>query len=127
MIDLRTKFDPAKLRQPASEEDTIRLEATMGFSFPSEYKELLRVSNGFALPSGLTIYAIEDVSERNQTFEVRTYAPDYFAIGDDSGGRLVLLHKHLPGVWIVDSGSLHPDDMELLDSSLLEWAGKRFR
>jgi hypothetical protein len=93
----------------------------VGFDLPPTYLEMLRHSNGFALQSGVVLYASEDVLERNKTFEVDVYAPDYFAIGDDSGGRLIVISKHNPGVWIVDGGSLDPQDMTLLAPSLEQW------
>ena len=90
---------------------------------PANYAKLLSLINGFLLENGLLIYSTYDAPERNETFEVKKYAPGYFAIGDDSGGRavvIVLNNEECP-VYLVDQGSMAPDDMEKLNSSLESW------
>ena len=48
---------------------------------------------------GLTIYAPDQIAERNEIYEVAIYLPGHLMIGDDSGGRGVLLDSS-GAVWI---------------------------
>jgi hypothetical protein len=107
---------------PGIESDQLNdLEAQLNRKIPDEYRDLLQAANGFTLANGLSMYPAEDVFERNETFEVSKYAPDYLAIGDNSGGRSVLIPFEGVGVYDVDQGVMDPDDMEKLAPSLTEW------
>lgn len=97
------------------------LESQIGCRLPVDYRELLQLMNGFSLDNGLLIYGTDELLERNKTFEVDIYAPGYFAIGDDSGGRVVLIAFEHPGVFLVDQGSLAPRDMQRVASSVSQW------
>lgn len=97
------------------------LEAQLNRRIPDEYRDLLQTANGFMLANGVSLYPAEDVAERNETFEVSKYAPGYLAIGDNSGGRSVLILFEGAGVYAVDQGVMDPDDMEQLAPSLTEW------
>lgn len=41
----------------------------------------------------LRIYDASIIEERNNTWETALYFPDYLAIGDDGGGRIVYVRK----------------------------------
>jgi len=47
--------------------------------------------NGAMLNDRVLIYATDFIAERNQTYEVDSTFPGYVSIGDDSGGRLILM------------------------------------
>jgi len=126
MSDFKSRYKLTDVGLPASFQTIRELERDVGFSLPAEYVEILQVANGFALSNGVIIYAAEDIPERNRTFEVKTYAPGYFAIGDDSGGRLLMLNGSKPGIWIVDDGSVHPNDMIFLNYSFGDWIDSGF-
>lgn len=55
------------------------------------YKELLRCINGFLIGSGLFIYGMEYIVERNEVWEVDEYVRGYVLIGDDGGGNVFLM------------------------------------
>lgn len=106
----------------ASESSIQEVGSLLGFKLPECYARLVRLSDGVESETGLVIYGVSDVVERNATFEVAEYAPGYLAIGDDSGGRSVLVPLVGPCiVYIVDQGSLDPDDFEKVASDLLDW------
>lgn len=105
----------------ASEADVLALEKLLGVTLPDGYVSLLMETNGFALNNGVTVYPAEDVLERNETFEVREYAPGFLAIGDDSGGLSILVDLATQEVFSVDQGSMDPDDMEHLADSIQAW------
>ena len=69
---------------------------------------------------GLMIYAPDQIAERNQTYEVAQYLPGHLMIGDDSGGRGVLLDGS-GAVWICDMGALDTECRELLATHLVQW------
>ena len=110
---------------PGVESGQVRdLEEQLNRRIPDQYRNLLEAANGFMLEKGLFIYSAEEVFERNETFEVSQYAPNYLAIGDDGGGRSVLIPFEGVGVYIVDQGSMEPEDMEKIAESLTDWTSK---
>ncbi|UFH51288.1 hypothetical protein [Pseudomonas sp. KNUC1026] len=57
------------------------------------------------------IYSTDMITERQQTYEIAAYFPDHLLVGDDSGGRLILLErsgKHR--FYLQDSGDPFIDD-----------------
>lgn len=78
---------------------------------PSVYKDLLRITNGLLNKQGLVIYGTNDITERNETWEVEQYATGYVAIGDDSGGNvfLMLQREEETRVISVDTGDMNPE------------------
>lgn len=114
----------AQLRSGASKDTLNALEAQLGTPLPPEYRALLSQADGFACNNGLLIYSASEVAERNETFEVMAYAPGYLAIGDDSGGRSILVSKASQGVFLADQGSMDPDDFESVATSLSDWISR---
>lgn len=105
----------------ANDAEVSALEAELETTFPSVYSDLLKESNGFSLNGGLLVYSTEEVAERNETLEVQEYAPGYLAIGDDSGGQSIMLSLTSCDLFLVDQGSMDPDDMIKLAESLPDW------
>lgn len=115
------KLPPSTQRTPpASARQIAEAEKLLETSIPNEMRALYAVSNGVATGSGMVIYPAEDLVERNSTLEVRRYARGYLAVGDDSGGRALLLPKDGNGVW-VDMGSMDPSLGEPLMMPFLAW------
>lgn len=96
-------------------------EIFFGKSFPDSYANFLRNGSGAILENGIVLYSIDDLVERNLTFEVLEYAQGYLAIGDDSGGACIMLSLEGFGVYTVSQGSMDPEDMELVSKSFDEW------
>ena len=108
--------------QPAAtEEQAASAVEQLGRPVPSPLSELWATSNGLATKSGAVVYSTDDVSERNKTLEVEEYAPGYVAVGDDSGGRALLMAttgNH--AVW-VDMGTMDPSRGVELALPWKEW------
>jgi hypothetical protein len=79
---------------------------------------------GVPRPDGLVLYSRDDLAERNDTFEVAQHLPEYLLIGDDSGGRGVLVSCVLPRhpVYLCGLGSLMEEDFIPLAESIHDWA-----
>lgn len=73
--------------------------------------------NGAMLNDLVQIYATDMIAERNQTYEIGSSFPGYLSIGDDSGGRLILMPAsgdirfHL-----IDAGDPFIDDAQVFAS-----------
>lgn len=68
-------------------------------------------------------YAAGEIVERNQTYETREYCPGYIAIGDDGGGRALVVHGALTPatVFAVGHGSMSEADFVAVGANLRDW------
>jgi hypothetical protein len=108
---------------PASPEAINRLRAELGLELlPGEYVAFLAQADGVEADA-FSLYPCQDVPERNRTYEVALYAPGYFAIGDDGGGRAIVLRAgdEASPVFVVGHGSMSPDEMRKVAGSLSDW------
>lgn len=87
------------------------LEAWLGRPLPTAFVATLEQYGGRLVEPGLLLYAADELLERNRTFETSLYCPGYLAIGDDSGGRAVMmaLGGHRQALFLVDHGAMTPD------------------
>ena len=99
------------LHPPATDTTINAAEDASNIPFPPEYRALLRLTNGLYSDGCLVLYAAEDLTTRNQDYEVPTYLPDYLMIGDDSGGQAILIDR---------SGALYEVGMGVMDADWLE-------
>ncbi|MGE7989473.1 SMI1/KNR4 family protein [Pseudomonas sp. NPDC089554] len=85
----------------------------LGIFIESWIVEFWKKSDGALLNGQVLIYSVSSIEERNNTFEVEKNFKDMIAVGDDSGGRLVLISKNgKSGFLLVDSGSASLDESE---------------
>ncbi|KUF18066.1 SMI1/KNR4 family protein [Streptomyces silvensis] len=88
---------------------------------------LWRSTPGVLLPNGVSVYGPHVIRERNDTYEVREYAPDWVLVGDDSGGRGLFMRHHgrdRTSVYALDLGAVEHDveaNGELLTGDLVGW------
>jgi hypothetical protein len=104
------------------------LEAWIHQALPAEYSRLLIDQGGKFLGPSVRLYAADEVIERNQTYESQLYCPGFIAIGDDSGGRAIVIGTGDTSgpVFIVDQGAMSPDDFVQLAKSLEQWAEQSY-
>lgn len=81
---------------------------------------LAALQTGVPRDDGLLIYAREHIAERNETYELAQYLPDHLMIGDDSGGRGVLVDS-TGAVWICGMGAWDLECREALAPDLPQW------
>ena len=112
----------------AQQEQIDALRMVIGNDLPPPYEEFLRTNEGTIRGVSLLLYHASDVAERNQTFEVGKYLPGYLAIGDDSGGRLIVIRirdeQAVP--YIVDAGALMPSELVPLARDWAQWQALGF-
>lgn len=104
---MRTDLDHVQLRAPADPSAVSTAERTLGRALPRPILDLYRDSDGLTTDHGILVYGAGELVERNRTLEVALYAPGYLAVGDDGGGRALLLSPSEDGCW-VDMGSMDP-------------------
>ena len=107
-------------------EQVVEVERWLGAPLPAEYVMFLRSHNGTVIGEQVLLYAAESLVERNETYETKTYCPGYLTIGDDSGGRAVVIQidQPLDQVYLVGHGSMSPSDFKLLPMSFNAWVEK---
>lgn len=88
---------------------------------PAPLRTLLDAAGGVEAPSGIALYRADELAERQETYEVARYLPGAIAIGDDGGGRLVLLDRATGRVSLVDAGALGSDAGAHLADDLFAW------
>ena len=95
----------------------------IGLPLDKGYQAFLANHGGQFVGDIVRFYGVDEVIERNECYETRLYCPGFLAIGDDSGGRAIVVHSQLspPEVFVVDHGSMSPEDFELVSSNLLDW------
>ncbi|MBT0567593.1 SMI1/KNR4 family protein [Williamsia sp. CHRR-6] len=108
-------------RQPSSQEEISNLERKV--TVPDSLLALYGQTDGFMMPSGVNVYGVSDIIERNTTFELHIYSPGYILIGDDSGGRGFLLNQDEgdSSVYSSDLADLDPSDFEVEADSVEQW------
>jgi hypothetical protein len=73
--------------------------------------------DGALLNDQVLMYSTDDIVERNQTYEVGINFPEQVLIGDDSGGRLILIDKAISDVfYLIDSGDPFLEDAVIFHS-----------
>ncbi|MFE4797859.1 SMI1/KNR4 family protein [Streptomyces sp. NPDC056708] len=88
---------------------------------------LWRSTPGALLDNGVLVYGPHCLQERNETFEVPRYAPDWVLVGDDSGGGGLFMRRHgrdRTRVYHLDLGAIDEDveaDGDLMTDDLLGW------
>ncbi|MCX4792926.1 MULTISPECIES: SMI1/KNR4 family protein [unclassified Streptomyces] len=110
---------------------TVQVALSNGFGagFTSALARLWRSTPGVLLPNGVLIYGPHTILERNETYQVGEYAPDWVLIGDDSGGSGLFMRRHpcdRTTVYLLDLGAGERDIdscgvSEKLTDNLLDW------
>jgi hypothetical protein len=97
---------------PSPLEDIQTAERELGTVFPDPLRSAWLNRGSLRLDGDWQIYGATDIVERNQTFEIQEYAPHLLLIGDDGGGRGLLIERSVknPQVMCIDLGAVGSDD-----------------
>lgn len=89
----------------------------------ADYKAFLdRTLTSEMFGDTVLLYGVQDIEERNATYEVQSYLPGWFSIGDDSGGRAFLMRlDSTPVVYRCDYGALGSIDPETVADAFGDW------
>lgn len=92
------------------------LEEYITYSFPSLYRSfLIKLNNEESLEienTGINLYGISTLIERNTTYEVMEYEPDYFLIGQEGDLAFFIKKNNEENIFSNDLGALGSLDME---------------
>jgi hypothetical protein len=99
------------------------IEQWAGTALPSEYRQFLLSHDENIFGGSVLIYPAENVIERNETLETKTYCPGHLVVGDDSGGQAIVisLSPELKSVFLVSHGYMDPDGFRLIGEGFSEW------
>lgn len=107
---------------PAAPEAIAAASRLLPTELPEDYAALLVQADGL-LAKHFALCSCGDLPERNATFEVGKYAPEFVIVGGDGGGSAIVMRGG-PGrspVFLVGHGAMQPEFMERLADSLAEW------
>ncbi|MEK7917795.1 SMI1/KNR4 family protein [Burkholderia contaminans] len=107
------------MNPPATLNQVKLVQSTVEMIFPSEYVDFLLLCNGLNSFGCLALHEIEVLPERNEVYEVEKYLPNYFMIGDDSGGQAILINS-AGEVFEVGMGVMNPNFLERSAVSLTD-------
>ncbi|MDN2709463.1 SMI1/KNR4 family protein [Janthinobacterium sp. SUN118] len=106
-----------------SVQDIDAVQRALGCALPAGYAAFLQDWEEGLCGAQVLLYGADSLMERNATYETSLSCPGYIAIGDDSGGRAVMLA--LDGedraVYLVGHGSMQRDDFELAAADFAAW------
>ena len=98
------------------------IEAWVGQALPPTYRAFLdSQADDVAAGEFVLLYGRASLVERNETYEAKRYCPGYITIGDDGGGRQVLLSLDAERVSLVDAGSMNPTFSEAVAENFGGW------
>lgn len=121
-VNLSTIPGVVALNSPASTDAIAALVGQLPTELPEEFVSLLTLADGI-VADHFVLYSCADLPERNATFEVAEYAPDFVIVGDDGGGSAIVMRGG-PGpspVFIVGHGTMQLADMVRLADGLADW------
>jgi len=88
-----------------------------------EYSDFLKSqADSISVGDYCLLYGQADIAERNSTYEVQSYLPGWVAIGDDGGGKALLMRLDgSPAVYFCGHGAIGSLDPELVTNSFTDW------
>ena len=100
----------------STEAEITQIEQTINYNLPKLYREFLlnlesdqvyEINN-----TGIYLYSVNDLIERNETYEVPEYEPDYFLIGQDGDLAFFIKKDNSEFIFSNDLGAIGSLDME---------------
>ena len=104
-------------------EKNAEIEDCLGQSLPAQYVQFLLAYSEKIIGDRVLLYSVEDLIERNSTYETKAYCPGYLAIGDDSGGRafVIPIANWTGSVFGVDHADMSEDGFVFVTTNFQEW------
>jgi hypothetical protein len=123
LIDLSTVFTPSELAAPASPESIAAAEAALGGPLPTQLRELYRQTNGVQGLKNATLFDVQSLFERNETYGTIECLPRHLYVGNDNGNLGLFISKSDDDLKVYESdlGDQFEDGLVVLAPSLGEW------
>lgn len=98
-------------------------EHVLDQALPACYRRFLNDGQEGLRGEQVLLYGAHNLIERNLTYDTQQACPGFITIGDDSGGRAVMLALGgaSTAVYLVGHGSMQRDDFEPLADDFLAW------
>lgn len=96
----------------------------MEITLPIIYCNWLKENTeGVIEENGVCLYGLNDLVERNETYETQKYMPSYYIIGDDSGDTVYVMEKNISStaVYSVGMGDMDENNVVKISENFLEW------
>ena len=97
----------------------------INFNLPQMYEKFLmeiKGSDGFSIENtGVILYEEEDLPERNLTYEVFEYEPEFFMIGQDGDLAFFIKKNSDDTIYKNDLGALGSSEMEEVSKDIYEF------
>ncbi|MBF7144344.1 MULTISPECIES: SMI1/KNR4 family protein [Pseudomonas] len=107
------EFIWTETRPPAKANAIESALLSLGVGEDSWLAEFWRLHDGAFLNDLVLIYSTADILEQNENYQIASDFPGYYLMGDDSGGRLLLVKKDCPEkFFIIDAGDPFIDESE---------------
>ena len=106
------------------------LQAKLNITFPSLYIEFLaEINDGNVYEvenSGICLYSYSDLEERNKTYQIKDYEPNYFMIGQDGdlGYFINVDNPNDNAIYSNDLGALGSLEMEKESDNIFDFIGR---
>lgn len=123
MVPLRALFKSSELRQPASPEAIAQAEQALGVSLPQQLRNLYNQTNGVFGDWTVTIFEVESLFERNETYGVSECLPHLLYIGNDNGNQGVFVPRSSSEFTVFESdlGDQSIEGLVTLAPNLSNW------
>lgn len=106
-----------------SQHEIDAFQQALGHALPAYYVAFLEEWEEDMCGGQVLLYGAQSLMERNDTYETQQFCPGFITVGDDGGGRAVMLA--LDGldraVYLVGHGSMQRDDFELAAGDFQAW------
>ncbi|MEZ0612201.1 SMI1/KNR4 family protein [Fibrella sp. WM1] len=108
---------------PPAPHDQIQQAVERIPGLPLVLQQFWQQADGGELATGVKLYSIDEIDERNETYEVAEYAPHLLLIGDDSGGDGFFLAKQpdATNVYQIGLGAIGSTEERLVADNLVSW------
>jgi hypothetical protein len=100
------------------------IEDWVGLRLPEPYRTFLAGhEDDLQVGPLVVLYGRAYIVELNEASQSKTYCPQCITIGNDSGGREILLALNNGKLGLVDAGSMNPADASPLADDFGTWLG----
>ena len=106
-------------------DEELRMNNQIDLVLPNLYAEFLsKIDKAGELiieNTGITLYSRLDLLERNSTYQIEEWEPDFFLIGQDGDVAFFIKKDSDDTIYMNDLGALGSQEMKSISSNILEF------